>query len=166
MAPLDVLARVRPVHWIATSAAILLFEYVTGPFIQLSILFILPVALATASHGRVGGAFVGAALPLLRLSFFLRWDLTSSWHLKLADTAVDMAVLIAFSLLIDQLIRQQRAIRVLEGLLPICGFCKRIRDEGGRWQQLESFIGQRSSARFSHTFCPECGRKHYPALVD
>jgi hypothetical protein len=166
MQPLEVLARIRPLHWIVASAAILLFEYLTGPFIQLSILFILPVALATATHGRLFGAMVALALPLLRLSFFLRWDLASSWQLKLADTAVDMAVLMAFALLIDQIIRQQRAIRVLEGMLPICSFCKRIRDEGGRWQQLESYIGQRSRARFSHTFCPECGRKHYPASVD
>jgi hypothetical protein len=74
--------------------------------------------------------------------------------------------LVAFAALIDQSMRQHRQIRMLEGMLPICSFCKRIRDERGEWRQLEVYIAERSAARFSHTFCEECGRAHYPDLVD
>jgi hypothetical protein len=164
--PLEFLSGVRAGHWIAASVAILLVDFGTGPFIQFPILFVIPVALATALHGRVGGIGVGVVLPLLRLSFFLHWSLPSSWLLEALDTAVDVAILIGFSLLIDHILQQQRAIRVLQGMLPICGFCKKIRDETGAWRQLESFITERSSAQFSHTFCQECGRKHYGPLVD
>lgn len=166
MLPLDFLAKVRALHWIAASAAILVVDFTTGPFIQLPILFVIPVALATATHGRSGGVLVGSLLPLIRLSFFLRWELPASLTLELLDTAVDMAILAGFALLIEQIIRQQREIRVLQGMLPICGFCKRIRDESGGWHQMESYITRHSAAQFSHTFCQECGRKHYTGLVE
>ena len=53
-------------------------------------------------------------------------------------------------------------IRTLQGLLPICAHCKKIRDDEGYWQQVESYIGQRSEARFSHGICPECAGQFYP----
>jgi hypothetical protein len=166
MLPLEFISRARAVHWIAVSIAILLVDFSTGPFIQFPILFVIPVALATALHGRLGGMGVATVLPLLRLSFFLHWSLPSSWFLEAVDTAVDIVILIGFSLLIERILQQQRAIRVLQGMLPICGFCKKIRDETGAWRQFESFISERSSAQFSHTFCQECGRKHYGSLAD
>ncbi len=47
----------------------------------------------------------------------------------------------------------------LEGILPICASCKKIRDEAGAWQMLESYISNRSDARFSHGMCPHCAEK-------
>ncbi len=52
-------------------------------------------------------------------------------------------------------------IRVLKGILPICSFCKKIRDDQSKWQDMETYITERSNAQFSHSFCPECGEKHY-----
>jgi hypothetical protein len=166
MLPLRAMAKIRASHWITLSAAVLVTDYATGPFIQFPILFVAPVALATAAHGRRAGMIVAASLPLLRLSFFLRWQLPSSWALEIVDTGVDVAILIATSILIEKIVLQERELQVLEGLLPICSFCKRIRDEEGHWRPLEGYISARSSARFSHTFCPECGLKHYPDLVE
>jgi hypothetical protein len=80
------------------------------------------------------------------------------------DTLVDIAILSAFVLTVHQIVRQQRQIKVLEGMLPICSFCKRIRDQQGEWRKLETFISERSSARFSHTFCEQCGSIHYPGV--
>ena len=47
-------------------------------------------------------------------------------------------------------------IRSLEGMLPICASCKKIRDDDGSWHQLESYISDHSQARFSHGLCPDC----------
>ena len=55
----------------------------------------------------------------------------------------------------------EREVNFLEGILPICCFCKKIRDEKSDWQELENYISANSEARFSHSFCPECARKHY-----
>jgi GAF domain-containing protein len=50
-------------------------------------------------------------------------------------------------------------IRQLHGLLPICAYCKRIRNDQNYWEQLENYIGERSQATFSHGVCPECREK-------
>jgi ABC-type nickel/cobalt efflux system permease component RcnA len=50
----------------------------------------------------------------------------------------------------------------LKGILPICSFCKRIRDDEGHWQQLETYIRDHSAADFSHGICEDCLAKHYP----
>jgi DNA-binding response OmpR family regulator len=47
-------------------------------------------------------------------------------------------------------------VKLLQGLLPICCYCKRIRHDGIYWQQVESYISDHSEARFSHAICPEC----------
>lgn len=47
-------------------------------------------------------------------------------------------------------------VKQLQGLLPICAYCKRIRDDGNYWQQVESFIAAHSEAQFSHSICPAC----------
>jgi PAS domain S-box-containing protein len=53
-------------------------------------------------------------------------------------------------------------VKTLSGLLPICAFCKKIRDDGGYWHQVEAYIKEHSEANFSHGVCPECAKKHYP----
>jgi phosphoserine phosphatase RsbU/P len=53
-------------------------------------------------------------------------------------------------------------VRVLSGFLPICAYCKKIRDDKNYWQQVESYVAQRSDAQFSHSICPECYKKHLP----
>ena len=55
-------------------------------------------------------------------------------------------------------------VKQLSGLLPICAHCKKIRDDKGYWNQLESYIGEHSEAEFSHSICQECAKKHYPDM--
>lgn len=50
-------------------------------------------------------------------------------------------------------------IKVLEGVLPICAQCKKIRNEQQNWVQLERYISQRTDALFTHGYCPDCARK-------
>jgi PAS domain S-box-containing protein len=53
-------------------------------------------------------------------------------------------------------------VQLLQGLLPICASCKRIKDEREKWQVLEVYIQAHSGAKFTHGICPECMRKLYP----
>lgn len=55
-------------------------------------------------------------------------------------------------------------IKTLQGILPICSFCKKIRDDQGAWNQVEKYIHEHSDVAFSHGVCPECVKKHYPEL--
>jgi phosphoserine phosphatase RsbU/P len=52
-------------------------------------------------------------------------------------------------------------VKRLQGLLPICSYCKRIRNDGNYWQQVESYIAEHSEAAFTHGVCPHC----YEAIV-
>ncbi len=56
----------------------------------------------------------------------------------------------------------EKRAQTLEGLLPICSYCKKIRDKKNAWHTLESYIEERSKAEFSHGICPECFEKHRP----
>jgi CheY-like chemotaxis protein len=53
-------------------------------------------------------------------------------------------------------------IKTLSGLLPICCNCKKIRDDKGYWNQIESYLQEHSEAKFSHSICQECAKKYYP----
>lgn len=52
-------------------------------------------------------------------------------------------------------------IKTLQGLIPICSHCNKIREDGGAWVRLEAYIKARSAADFSHGICPDCLRKVY-----
>jgi len=57
-----------------------------------------------------------------------------------------------------------RKVKTLSGFLPICASCKKIRDDSGYWNQIESYIKAHSDAEFSHSLCPECAKKLYPDI--
>ena len=57
-----------------------------------------------------------------------------------------------------------KKVEVLEGILPICSFCKKIRDDQGYWSQVDSYISKHSKALFSHSLCPECAKTNYPDI--
>jgi DNA-binding response OmpR family regulator len=48
------------------------------------------------------------------------------------------------------------SVKQLSGLLPICSYCKKIRDDQNYWQQVEAYVGKHSEAQFSHSICPTC----------
>jgi phosphoserine phosphatase RsbU/P len=60
----------------------------------------------------------------------------------------------------ERLLGLQREVKQLEGLLPICTYCKRIRDEADSWSQVEEYVGRRTEAQFSHGICPDCYDRH------
>lgn len=64
----------------------------------------------------------------------------------------------------EELQRALREVKVLRGLIPICASCKKIRNDGGFWQQLEEYIGEHSEAEFSHGLCQPCLKKLYPGV--
>ncbi len=66
--------------------------------------------------------------------------------------------------LIKELQSAIHEVRTLSGLLPICAACKKIRDDKGYWNQLETYITDHSEAEFTHGICPDCRKKLYPEL--
>jgi hypothetical protein len=62
---------------------------------------------------------------------------------------------------VDELELAMARVRTLEGLLPICAYCKRIRAEESSWTAVEEFVAERSHAEFTHGICPSCLDAHF-----
>ena len=96
------------------------------------------------------------------------WWRPEHWATIMATTTVRAGVVLLIALWFGRLAAHEasltRHVKALEGLLPICAFCKRIRNDGGEWEGLESYISGHSTAKFSHGFCPQCQTIHYPQL--
>jgi len=60
---------------------------------------------------------------------------------------------------VSELERAMAGVKQLQGLLPICCYCKKIRDDQNYWQQVEGYISKHSEAQFSHGVCPDCFEK-------
>nr|MBF0222922.1 PAS domain-containing protein [Desulfobulbaceae bacterium] len=65
-------------------------------------------------------------------------------------------------ILIVKLQQSLKEIKTLRGILPLCSYCKKIRDYRGYWEQVDVYIKQYSDADISHSICPDCMKEHYP----
>jgi phosphoserine phosphatase RsbU/P len=66
----------------------------------------------------------------------------------------------------ERILGLREELYTLEGLLSICSYCKKIRDEDGRWTPIEMHLESRSDAEFSHGICPDCYDKYMKPLVE
>lgn len=57
-------------------------------------------------------------------------------------------------------------IKTLRGILPICSYCKKIRNDDDSWHTIEKYISEHSDVQFSHGICQDCAQKIYPDLID
>ena len=93
-----------------------------------------------------------AVLGLLALSFGIVWMARSAWDRQLKGQAER-------DLLIGDLTLALTEVKNLKGMLPICGHCKKIRDDQGYWSQIESYISEHTDATFTHGVCPDCAQE-------
>ena len=66
--------------------------------------------------------------------------------------------------LIKELQEAIAKIKTLSGLIPICAWCKKIRDDQGYWQTVEHYVKEHSQAEFTHGMCPDCQKKYFPEI--
>jgi sigma-B regulation protein RsbU (phosphoserine phosphatase) len=59
----------------------------------------------------------------------------------------------------ERILRSTTHVHQLEGMLPICSYCKKIRDDQNYWQQIEHYLSERTRAEFTHSICPDCYRQ-------
>jgi hypothetical protein len=155
--------KLLPAWWTVLAGIIITIDFLVGPEVAFTYFYLFPVALAARFNGRWWGIAFAVVLPLSRFCFHFLWQ--SSWALSdiLFSVLIRTTVLVGVAILVDRVTCQAREIQVLRGFLPICSFCKKIRTADQKWQPIETYITKHSEARFSHTFCPECGKKYYGA---
>ena len=159
--------RISPWWSVALSACLVAADYALGPYVQFPSTYVAPVCLAAWYSGLVPALALAVSLPLARLCMMLTvwdqpWDATA-----IAATAVlRVCVFTLMAVLLARLSAHERAlrkdVRMLESLLPICMYCKSIRSDEDRWENLEAYISRKSDAHFAHGMCPTCAKRHLP----
>jgi hypothetical protein len=103
---------------------------------------------------------------MLDLPHLFLGDRPTSFEQRTGEVIVELAILAIIMMIEIVLIKKLfRRIRILEGFLPICANCKKIRHEKS-WDQIEKYISEHSLAQFSHSICPDCMKKLYPEFCD
>jgi hypothetical protein len=92
-------------------------------------------------------------------------DAPTSYSQRIGEIIIELSIF--FTIISMQIVifkKLYKRIRVLEGFIPICANCKKIRKTQDQWEQMEKYITQHSLAQFSHSICPDCARQLYPDL--
>ena len=155
-----------PTRWwvltVCLSGVFLYLDYLTGTQLQFPIAFTIPVLVATWHLGLLPGLAYAGLLSGLRFWMALAQQDPPNRLIITANAGLRFAVFALLVILTHRLRTKQERVRILEGILPICSFCKDIRADDGTWVRLESYISANSTAQLSHSLCEACRRKHYP----
>jgi hypothetical protein len=152
----------KPFSISTTAILMLLADFVIGPYVTFPITFVLPIAMTAWWYTRRAANILTVVMVTARFINTLNWDPVLPGLLAYAviNSVVRLVVFFMLSCAIYRVADQQRSLRhkskVLEGLLPICAYCKKIRNEEGAWEQLESYLTEHSGVLFSHSICPDC----------
>jgi hypothetical protein len=143
---------------VSVSVIILIIDYFTGKAVQLAILYVVPVGLAAWSGRRVMAYGFSILLPVFRLFFYIPWNesVTNDGVINALLRIVSLSLYAYFINRAKETLILRNKINNLENFLPICAYCKKIRDENGKYEVLETYIASRSAVQFTHGICPEC----------
>ena len=145
-----------------------LLSYLTRAF-EAGMLLLLPITIVGLWLGVLPGMLSGLALSLVSALYLSlvgiplpvpAWVMiigTFVYMLSGATTGYFSAMATEYRSVLSEL-------RALRGILPICAWCKKIRDDQGYWHQVETYMHDHSSVEFTHGLCPECIKKLYPEL--
>ena len=101
---------------------------------------------------------------VLDLPHFLLGDRATTWGQRNGEICIELLIFIAvISLEVYLFKKLVQRIKILEGFLPICASCKKIRHQD-QWEQIEKYISENSLVQFSHSLCPDCQKKLYPDI--
>jgi hypothetical protein len=160
--------RVAPAWWLLVAAVLLVVEYAIGSYNQFPVVYVIPVSLAAWYSGRWPALVIAIILPAVHLVFEMTDSSPDNVAALVARTSFRGGVIIILALWFVRLSEHERAllqeVQTLKGLLPICSFCKSIKNDAGEWEHLERFISRRSETKFSHGLCPSCQETHYGDL--
>jgi hypothetical protein len=163
--------RVPSAWWLVVVGLLLVIEYATGIYAQFPVVYVIPVALAAYYSGRRPALILAVAVPVVHLAFTLLDRAPEQPLLPLVATSLFRGSVVVFmALWFARLSEHERAlhdeVETLKGLLPICSFCKSIKNDSGEWEHLERFISRRSQTQFSHGICPSCIEIQYTSLAE
>jgi PAS domain-containing protein len=95
-----------------------------------------------------------------------RWGALAGRLLVARDVTLQKELEDEHERLIEELQGALRQVSQLEGLLPICASCRKVRDDQGFWGDVEEYVSSRARVEFTHGICPDCAKKLYPSIMN
>jgi len=156
----------KPATYLLLGLGIMLLDFLTGPFLLLFMLYVLPVGLAAwFTKGRLAYA-LALLFPIGSLLIEIGLEHLVPVHYVVLNAMIQIGVL-AFLVIACRTARQnielKRRVKLLETILPVCMGCRRIRDEQQNWQPLEVYVTEHTDSVVSHGVCPDCAKRLYGA---
>lgn len=154
-------------------------DYLTGTNLSLSALYLAPIGLVSWYAGKKSGILISLfSVVTISLADYYSGKIYHHYLVELWNTLLLFAFFAVVAALLsglkseiekrEKLIIELRnavdEIRKLSGLLPICAWCKKIRNDQGYWQQVEHYIAEHADVKFTHGICPDCLKKVSPEL--
>jgi K+-sensing histidine kinase KdpD len=149
-------------------------DYITGYEFNFFVFYFVPVGIAAWNLGTVPAVVTS----LVSVTIWYLADYFSGHRYPIYVFAIWNTIILLVSFLaigwtiarLRELLHRERQgrekleraiseVKVLEGILPICASCKKIRNDKGEWQQIEQYIRQKTNTEFTHGLCPQCGKK-------
>ncbi len=149
-------------------------DWLTGYELNFFVFYFIPVSVGAWYLGLASSASLAVLSALVWFSVdFLSGHQSASHFHAVWNTTTRLVSFLAIGWSVfrirELLVRERKStemlrqalseIKVLEAFLPICAQCKKIRNQQGEWQNIETYIMQHSDTRFSHGYCPSCARK-------
>lgn len=148
----------------ALAAAAVAVDYCSGPEVIVPGYFVVPAMLMAWNCGMRAAVTLSLLLSAIHFTFLIWWGVPVGMATAV-NAAMRSGVLVTLVVVTARLGIQTRSMRdrvkILEGILRTCSFCKDIRDEDGQWEKIEAYVSRHSDARFSHGICPDCAEEHY-----
>jgi hypothetical protein len=127
------------------AATVLLLDYLSGPLIRFPILYLVPITLVAWLAHLNWGLVSALAMPLVHLSFTRFWVTPFRFVDAAINTCILIIVFVSFAYLVNKVAVQKRElekeVQTLRGILPICSFCKKIRNQDGIWVTSQKIWG-------------------------
>ena len=160
---------VRILRWrltyVVIASLLLILDYESSALIQFPITFVIPVILASWFCAPHIGYLFAVGMAVVRLSFDIVWDSSALLQSGIVNAFINVSVLVFIAYITNKAVRLMREVKVLQGILPTCCFCKKIRDKDDHWKSMEVYIETRTDAQFSHGICPDCAQLHYGDIL-
>lgn len=162
--------------WLSTVLALFTawLDWRTGLGLRLGPLYVIPAGLMAWRFGRLAGTLSALVLTAAwhSLEFWHAREaqlvMSTGWNLPVRFSAL-VCVALAAAWAQAALERERRLtlelreamdkVNTLEGLLPICAWCRKVRDDRGAWEQIEAYVEKHSNATWTHGICPDCRKR-------
>lgn len=139
-----------------------IIDRITPPGAQVFVYFTIPILLVSWNNSLRWGMVLAFGLPILRFGEALVFENRFSQAVYAFNAVNRMLVFGVLVWIVAELRKQLATTKLMQGLLPICASCKKMKNEKQEWQVLEEYVMEHTEATLTHGVCPDCMKRDFP----